>query len=93
MVVEIQTKFEKELRKTPDYIQDQTRIIIKKLMGAKSLETAGVDYKMMKGQKKNRSFYRIRVGDYRVGIQYLHPNLIFMRILHRGKVYDGFPPR
>ncbi len=93
MVVNIQTKFEKELRKTADYIQDQARIVIKKLMAARSLETAGVDYKMMKGQKKNRGFYRIRVGDYRIGIQYLHPDVIIMRVLHRGKVYDGFPPR
>ena len=93
MVVEIQTKFEKELRKTPDYIQDQTRVIIKKLMVAKSLEAADVDYKMMNGQKKNRSFYRIRVGDYRIGIQHLLPNLIIMRILHWGKVYEGFPPK
>ncbi len=93
MVVDIQTKFEKELRKTPGYIQDQARIVIKKLMDASSLETAGVDYKMMKGQKKNRGFYRIRVGDHRIGIQYLHPDAIIMRILHRGKVYAGFPPK
>lgn len=93
MVVDIQAKFEKELRKTPDYIQDQARIVIKKLMASKSLETADVDYKMMKGQKKNRGFYRIRVGDYRIGIQYLHPDVIIMRVLHRGKVYDGFPPK
>lgn len=62
-------------------------------MAAHSLETADVDYKMMKGQKKNRSFYRIRVGDYRIGVQYLHPNVIIMRVLHRGKVYGDFPPR
>ena len=62
-------------------------------MAAKSLETAGVDYKLMKGQKKNRGFFRIRVGDYRIGIQYVHPDVIVMRVLHRGKVYDGFPPK
>ncbi len=93
MVVDIQTKFEKELRKTPGHIQDQARIVIKKLMDASSLETAGLDYKMMKGQKRNRGFYRIRVGDYRIGIQYLHPDVIIMRVLHRGRVYDGFPPK
>ena len=93
MVVAIQTKFEKELRKTPDHIQDQARIVIGKLMAASSLETAGVDYKMMKGQKKGRGFYRIRVGDYRIGIQYLHPDVIIMRVLHRGKVYGAFPPK
>lgn len=93
MVVEIQAKFEKELRKTPQYIQDQALVVLDKLLVAESLNTAGVDFKKLKGQEKNRNYYRIRVGEYRIGIEYLHPTLIIMRIIHRGKAYDEFPPK
>lgn len=93
MVVDIQSKFEKELRKTPQYIQEQALVVLDKLLVAESLDTAGVDFKKMKGQKKNRNYYRIRIGDYRIGIEYCHPTLIIMRIIHRGKVFNEFPPK
>jgi mRNA interferase RelE/StbE len=36
-------------------------------------------------------FYRIRIGDYRVGIEYRNSKVIFKRFLHRKDVYKYFP--
>ncbi len=93
MVVEIRPRFEKELRKTPQYIQAEAWAVVEKLAAAKSLEKSGVDYKKLKGQKKGQGYYRIRVGDYRIGIQYLHPDVVVITILARGSAFDKFPPK
>jgi mRNA interferase RelE/StbE len=63
------------------------------LKGADSLETAGVDYAPVRGQKAGRSYYRIRIGQYRMGIEYLAPDLIVITIAVRGDIYKTFPPK
>ncbi len=37
------------------------------------------------------TFYRIRLGDYRVGIEIIHEEVTFLRVLHRKEVYRYFP--
>jgi mRNA interferase RelE/StbE len=37
------------------------------------------------------NFYKIRVGNYRVGVQFEHATLIFERVLHRKEIYRYFP--
>ena len=37
------------------------------------------------------SFYRVRVGDYRIGIEMIGDEIIFVRILHRKDIYRYFP--
>lgn len=37
------------------------------------------------------TFYRIRLGDYRVGIEMTNDEIIFLRVLHRKEVYRYFP--
>jgi mRNA interferase RelE/StbE len=44
--------------------------------------------KKLKGFK---SYYRIKIGDYRVGIEYKDSKLIFKRFLLRKDVYKYFP--
>jgi mRNA interferase RelE/StbE len=36
-------------------------------------------------------FYRIRVGDYRIGLKIIGEELSFERILHRKEIYKLFP--
>ena len=36
------------------------------------------------------TFYRIRIGEYRVGLEVLNDELIFTRLLHRKDVYKYF---
>ena len=37
------------------------------------------------------SFYRIRLGDYRIGIEAVDDKIVFVRILHRKDIYRHFP--
>jgi len=37
------------------------------------------------------SYYRVRVGDYRIGIEISGDEVIFVRILHRKDIYTYFP--
>jgi mRNA interferase RelE/StbE len=37
------------------------------------------------------TFYRLRLGDYRVGIEVVEDEVIFVRILHRKDIYRYFP--
>lgn len=41
--------------------------------------------------KANKPFYRIRVGDYRIGFMLDNDILVFMRVLHRKDIYRYFP--
>ena len=92
MEVTISRTFIKDLKAAPKPTQLAADAVIKKLIEAKSLQTSGVDYTKMEGQKKGESYYRVRVGDWRMGIEYIHPKLIIIRILARGTIYKHFPP-
>ncbi|MCA9917044.1 MAG: type II toxin-antitoxin system RelE/ParE family toxin [Anaerolineales bacterium] len=37
------------------------------------------------------SYFRIRLGDYRIGIEVENQTVIFVRILHRKDIYRRFP--
>jgi mRNA-degrading endonuclease RelE of RelBE toxin-antitoxin system len=63
------------------------------LEGAASLEKSGVDFLKLEGQKRNEHYYRIRLGVWRIGIEYIHPKIVVIRILARGEVYRHFPPK
>ncbi len=36
-------------------------------------------------------YYRIRVGDYRIGVEVVGDEILFVRILHRKDIYRYFP--
>jgi mRNA interferase RelE/StbE len=38
-----------------------------------------------------RAYYRVRVGDYRVGLAVEDDVVVFVRVLHRREVYRYFP--
>ena len=86
-------KFIKELEKLPKKVQSGIKDVLDKLYASDNLETSGVDYKLMEGQKKGQNYYRIRVGTYRVGIEYIKPDVIVIIVASRGDVYKVFPPK
>jgi mRNA interferase RelE/StbE len=88
----VNKSFSKNFKKTPPYIQKQTLEILKLLKECESLETSGVDYIEMEGQKKDEYYYRIRVGGYRIGIELVNPSIIIVTIMPRGDIYKKFPP-
>jgi mRNA interferase RelE/StbE len=90
MEVIIKSSFPKALKATPKHIQEAVQEVIIKLVNARRLETSGLDYTKMQ-QKKNENYYRIRVGDWRIGIEYVNPRVVLITILTRGKIYKQFP--
>jgi mRNA interferase RelE/StbE len=88
----IKKSFSKNFKKIPPHIQKQTLEILKILNECESLETSGVDYIEMEGQKKDENYYRIRVSGYRIGIELVEPSIIIITILSRGDIYKKFPP-
>ena len=46
------------------------------------------NFKKLKGSKTN---YRIRIGEYRVGLKMENDTLIFIRFLSRKEIYRYFP--
>ena len=49
------------------------------------------EIKHLARMRSEAGFYRIRLGDYRVGIEVVGDHVIFVRILHRKDIYRYFP--
>ncbi len=92
MEVVITKSFLKDLKSKPKAVVDAVAHLIVHLEASQSLEKSGLDFKKMEGQKKGENYYRIRLGAWRIGIEYIHPKVIVLRILARGEVYKHFPP-
>ncbi len=67
--------------------------LLQTLHEAESLEMSGLDYKRIEGQVKEENYYRIRIGGWRIGLLYNHPNLLIITVLARGDIYKKFPPQ
>jgi mRNA interferase RelE/StbE len=53
--------------------------------------SALLEVRNIKKLKNSKIAYRIRVGDYRIGIFYEHNIVEFARIVHRKDIYKVFP--
>lgn len=93
MEVIVRKQYLKDLRKVPKPVFIAADAAITKLKETENLQTSGLDYKKMHGEKKGENFYRIRVGDWRIGVELVMPNIIIITILHRGEIYKQFPPK
>ncbi len=49
------------------------------------------DVRKIKKLKGHDTYYRIKLGDYRLGIEMVGDEIIFVRFLHRREVYRFFP--
>ena len=54
---------------------------------------AFTDIKNLKKLQGYDNAYRIRVGDYRIGIIFQDETVTFCRVLHRQEIYRYFPPK
>jgi mRNA interferase RelE/StbE len=88
MKIKFESKFSKDLRKIKDQkILSQIKVVINECKLAQTLD----DIKNLKKLKGYQSFYRIKIGDYRIGISMINDELIFTRFLHRREIYRFFP--
>jgi mRNA interferase RelE/StbE len=86
--IEFRKSFEKDLRKLRDpQVLARVKAVILDIESAVSLdEISNIKKLTAKG-----SFYRIRVGDYRIGIIAEGELVTFIRVLHRKEMYRNFP--
>lgn len=88
MEIRFEASFEKDLKKVRDKkLLKQVREVIEEVKQAEGLRDIN-DLKKLKGYE---TFYRIRIGDYRIGIDLIGNRVIFTRILHRKEIYKYFP--
>jgi mRNA interferase RelE/StbE len=87
-----------ELEFRDSFLKDVKRIketAVKKKIAAVisdvQLAASLLDLKNVKKLEGSNTYYRIRVGDYRVGIKLQDKTLIFMRCLNRKDIYRYFP--
>jgi len=89
MIVEFDKSFSKSLLKIKDHnLLDRIKKVIISLEGADKLETLS-NVKKLSGF---RTYYRIKIGDYRLGFEKLDADQIRLIIVeHRKDIYKLFP--
>ncbi|MET7257805.1 type II toxin-antitoxin system RelE family toxin [Dyadobacter jiangsuensis] len=93
MEIVITKSFRREFKRLPVNAQRAVQTVLEKLRSVDALETAGVDCAPIRGYKAGHSYYRIRIGHYRMGIEYVAPDVIVITIAVRGDIYKTFPPK
>ncbi len=87
MRLEFKESFLRDLKKIKERkIKQEIKKLIETVEQASLNEVK--DVKKIKGYK---DFYRIKMGNYRVGIKKTKDSIIFVRILHRKDIYKYFP--
>jgi mRNA interferase RelE/StbE len=80
--------FEKDLGSLRDKpLLERIRVVIEEVENA----TEPGEINNLKKLKSEVSYYRIRVGDYRLGISIDRNTVTFVRALHRKDIYRYFP--
>ncbi len=88
MKVEFKSSFAKDLKKVKDTdLKARVKQVIELVEKAKSLQEIK-DIKKLKGDDR---YYRIRIGDYRVGLILEGETVACVRFLHRKDIYRYFP--
>ena len=87
MEIEFDKVFKKDSLNLPSHLIKAVSSLVLEVQKCESLKSiAGI--KKLKGLKLH---YRVRLGDYRIGL-YLDKNkVVFSRVLHRKDIYRYFP--
>ena len=88
MNVRFEARFSKDLRRIQDgKLLTRIKELIISCKEVESLNEIG-QVKKLRGYD---TFYRVRIGDYRIGLELVQGELVFVRCLHRKEVYRYFP--
>lgn len=88
MNVEFRASFAKDLEKIKnEKLSARVRQVIDRVERAQSLQEVENLKKLRGGDR----YYRIRIGDYRIGLAVKGNTVTFVRFLHRSDVYRYFP--
>lgn len=87
MNYEFAAKFEKDLLRVPKSVRKRVSWMVNLVEEVDTLEEI-LKVEKLKGFSNP---YRIRLGDYRVGLPLINQVVIFSRIIHRKDIYKKFP--
>lgn len=88
MIIKVDKSFVKDINRIKDKrLRNHIADCIDQIQKADSL-TKIVSLKKITGETH---YYRIRLGDYRLGIKVSGNSVIFIRALHRKEIYRYFP--
>ena len=88
MNVRFQASFARDLRALKDKaLLERIKELIANIEAAQSL----AEVPNLKKLHGSSGYYRIRIGDYRVGLATEEGVIVFVRVLHRREVYRYFP--
>ena len=90
MQIQLTDAFLKDLRRLPKPIKKKILGVVAQCETVEAV-TDIAHYKALHS-KKNRVFFRIRVGSHRIGVQVIDDTLIFQAIGNRGDFYKTYPP-
>ena len=88
MKVEYHKSFERDLRRVRDRdLLNRVKAVLIELENSEDLE-AFTNIKAMKGHPE---YFRVRIGDYRLGFKRTDDGVRLIRFLNRGDIYQKFP--
>lgn len=88
MKVDFKSSFSRDLKKIKDKdLLQQVKKAIEEVEQAMNLQTVN-NLKQLKG---GGTYFRIRIGDYRIGLVKEDDVVAFVRFLHRKEIYRFFP--
>ncbi len=88
MKVEFKSSFVKDLKKIKEkQLQNQIQELIEKVESSANI----TELEHTKKLSGSDVYYRIRLGDYRIGIKIENNTVYFIRFLHRKDIYRYFP--
>lgn len=88
MNLEFKASFVRDLKKIKDKkLKAQIQGVIEAAEQARSLQEIE-NIRKLKGSDR---YYRVRIGDYRIGLSVEKDTITFVRFLHRKDVYRYFP--
>jgi mRNA interferase RelE/StbE len=88
MNIAFESSFARDLKRVRSkQLFQQVQKIIEQVKAAPTMR----DIPNLKKMQGYATFYRIRLRDYRIGLEIVGDQVIFVRILHRKDVYRYFP--
>ena len=88
MVVIITDEFRKSLRKLN--IKEVNKKVFETIENIENAQSLA-DIRSLKKLKGFQTAYRVRIGDYRIGLHILGDTVHFTRVANRKYIYDEFP--
>ncbi len=88
MLITFKKTFFKDFQKLPDEIKTKVnQLVLQIIPNTANLQKLN-NIKKITGFE---SFYRIRIGNYRLGLKYEYDKITIYRVLHRKDIYKYFP--